>query len=114
MSYLKQLFLTLTIALSLALVGCGSDEPKLNASSEKAFEASIEKMTENLSREEMIELQEALVVLISNKIDMESMMRAARNGNIQELQEKSQKPYRDLHGLTAKEIIAKAKKEAGN
>lgn len=103
---LKNLLLTLTIIFTFSLVGCGSGEAKIDASSQESFQASLEKMAKNLSDEEAYELQQALVVLMFKNMDPGTMFLDAMTGG--------SRMYKDLDGLTAKELIEKAKKEAEN
>ncbi len=83
----------LLLLLAALAIGCDSP-PTFDGSSAEAAEASIKRMTEGMSHAEAEELGRAIAVFIAP-----AMLGGAQS---------SAEMYRDIDGLTAEEIIAKA------
>ena len=97
-------FFLLLCALML-VVGCGG-APTLDASSEESLKSSMEAMAKNLSEEEKQKFAASVAMH-----GMGNMFQAAMSG--EEGEEKElHAMLKDLHGLTAQQIIAKGQEKA--
>ena len=94
-------FFLLLCALML-VVGCGG-APTLDASSEESLKSSMEAMAKNLSEEEKQKFAASVAMH-----GMGNMFQAAMSGEEKELHAM----LKDLHGLTAQQIIAKGQEKA--
>lgn len=98
----SKLCLAFMLLFSVVLVGCGS-EPTLDTSSEEAFKTSMERMTADMSPEEAAELQVAI-----QEILFDELFGSLGNGMPSEAIGAS--VAKEIDGLTASEILAKADK----
>ncbi|KAF0805838.1 hypothetical protein A167_03364 [Alcanivorax sp. S71-1-4] len=89
------------LILALMLVGCS--DPRLDASSEDAFEASLEKVVADMDDNERQLFTEALMIVMLTGITRDDVA-AAQSGNMDELSS----PFDHLDGLTAAEVIERA------
>ena len=90
--------------LTLVLVfGCGG-APTLDASSEESLKSSMQAMAEKLSAEEKHKFAASVAMH-----GMGNMFQSAMSGEKKELHVM----LKDLHGLTAQQIIAKGQEKAG-
>lgn len=87
-------------ALALAVLLAGCSDPRLDASSEDAFEASLEKVVADMDENERQVFTEALMIVMLTGITRDDLA-AARSGNLDELSS----PFDYLDGLTADEVI---------
>jgi len=88
----KRFSMVFVVVFSVFLFGCG--EQKIDGSSEKAFDKSIDPIIKSLSKEEAEKVFGGMTSLI-----MQEAMRLKGNGN----------PYQIFDGLTKKEFIEFAK-----
>ncbi len=94
-------FFLLVCALAL-VVGCGG-APTLDTSSEASFKSSMEAMAKNMSEEEKQKFAASVAMH-----GMGNMFQSAMSGEKKELHDM----LKDLHGLTAQQIIAKGQEKA--
>jgi len=97
---IKPILLILSFAL---LVSCGSEELKINTSSEKSYEESIKKIEKAMNEEEKKKFQDSMLVINMNDLIKGGIK---KNENTKDFL----KLLSALNGLTAKEVIEKAKK----
>lgn len=90
----------LAVPLALFLTGCA---PKLDASSKEAMEKSVAAMTADMTAEQKVKLQEAIM-----KISFSAV--SASSGNFLLGAAKAEEAIKKLDGMTADEIIETAKK----
>ena len=90
--------------VALLSLAAGCSDPKIDASTDKDMKASIQMVRDSLSDSKRVEFDEALEVLVFQKIDMESLIveGLAGPGSIQG------DVRRSLNGKTADEVIAEA------
>jgi hypothetical protein len=98
--------LMLFIVLTVLCAGCGGP-PRLDASSEKAMDASIKEMTANMSQDDKQAF--ALAML---KVTVKEHFKDGFAGAAKKAQEQTEKgshvAFKPLHGKTAAQIIAAA------
>lgn len=90
------------LLLAVCLAGCS--DPRLDASNEKKFETSLEKVVAELDENQKREFTEALMIVMLTGITRDDLA-AVERGNTDELSS----PFSHLDGLTADEVIARAK-----
>jgi hypothetical protein len=95
---------TLALLTLLTLAGCNA-EPRIDASSEATLKASMKKMDEKLTEKKKQELAHATMILT-----IPQMTNVAPDSSAPQATKES--VYKTLHGMTADEIIAKAKQQA--
>jgi len=95
---------TVAVLTLLTLAGCNA-EPRIDASSDAALKASLKKMDEKLTEKKKQELAHATMILT-----MPQMTNAPPDSSAPQATKES--VYKTLHGMTADEIIAKAKLQA--
>ncbi len=93
--------LLLSVCL-MTLVGCGGGAT-IDASSQAAFDASIERLSKDLEPQKAMEFQASIVMVMLSSVDVTDLMSASSPDAMQE------KLQKELHGLTVDEVIAKAK-----
>lgn len=96
----KRSILLLAVSLALLLTGC---TPKFDASSKEAMEKSMSAMTADMTAEQKVKLQEAMM-----RISFSAA--ASASGNILLSAAKAEEAMKKLDGMTADEIIEAAKK----
>lgn len=89
------------LLLAFCLVGCS--DPRLDASNEQAFEASLEKVVAELDENQRRVFTEALMMVMLSGITQDDLA-AVERGDTSELAS----PFRTLDGLTADEVVARA------
>ena len=94
---------TLSALMLLVITGCDS-QPRLDASSDATLKTSMKKIDEKLTDKKKEELARATMVLTTPL-----MMRAAADKSAPTPTKEAL--YKPLHGMTADEIIAKAKQQ---
>jgi hypothetical protein len=99
-TFITRIVVLLTL---LALAGCNAD-PRIDASSDAALKASMKRMDEKLTDKKKEELTHATMVLT-----MPQVMRAAADKSAP--MPTKETIYKPLHGMTADQIIAKAKQQ---
>ena len=92
----------LLLCALVLVVGCGG-APTLDASSEASLKSSMEAMAKSLSDEDKQKLASSVALH-----GMGNMFQSAMSGEKKELHEM----LKDLHGLTAQQIIAKGQEKA--
>ncbi len=105
---MTRLYLSLVFGVTLLLIGCDSS-PGLDTSSDEAMAASLEKMSAALPPERRPELTRSIAVLAAPKLAEAS--RPAAFGAEAPLQSQADL-MRSYSGMTAEQIIAKAKEQA--
>jgi hypothetical protein len=95
---------TVALLTLLTMAGCNA-EPRIDASSDTALKASLKKMDEKLTEKKKQELAHATMILT-----MPQMSNAAPGSSAPTATKES--VYKTLDGMTADEIIAKAKSQA--
>ena len=100
---MKKFFASLLFVALLA--GCSS-EPQLDASTEEAFEQSLETVAAEMDEEQRQEFAEALLIVMLHNITRDDMMAAQRDTPPEDMAS----PYAGLDKMTAKEVIAEAQK----
>ncbi len=91
----------LMLTLCLTLAGCSLGAPKFDASSEESVRTSMERMTKGMSDKERVKLAGAMASLMV--ADPVTLALNAKDSTVNEVA-----VFKPLHGMTAKEIIAKA------
>lgn len=89
--------------LLLAVLLAGCSDPRLDASNEQAFEASLEQVIAKLDESQRRVFTEALMMVMLAGITQDDLA-AVERGDTSELTS----PFRTLDGLTADEVIARA------
>jgi PBP1b-binding outer membrane lipoprotein LpoB len=89
----------LAVPLALFLTGCA---PKLDTSSKEAMEKSVAAMTADMTAEQKVKLQEAML-----KISFSAV--GSASGNLLLGAAKAEEAIKKLDGMTADEIIETAK-----
>lgn len=93
--------LALAVALAAVLAACS--EPRLDATTSESMQASAEKVRASLPSEKQAEFMDAVTVLMFSHLDLGSMLKDGP-GNVES------KMRQVLHGKTADEVIAEAKR----
>lgn len=99
---MNKLILTL---LAIALLAACSDA-KIDASSQKALEASMEQVAENMNAQEKQALKQAVITIAMDKSS--SAINSAMRGEHTDPQHAEKAMLAALHGKTAAEVIAYA------
>lgn len=89
------------MSFGLLLTGC---TPTLDTSSQEAMEKSVAAMTKDMTAEQRVELQKAMMVITAS-----AMGNGMKSGGMLLGAAKIEDAIKDLHGMTVDEIIAKAK-----
>lgn len=90
----------LVVGVILA-TGCGSSEPTLDTSSKETWEASVNRVTADMTEQEAFNFNACLMYIFVSKV--KDLEQPALIDNLDEM-----KPY--LHGKSAGEVIALAEK----
>lgn len=109
---MKAFYSLLCVFALVMLTGCNA--PTIDASSKISLEASLERVSQSLSVDERAEFGEAFGILAMHAMGVEqiNMFSPPQQSNVNpyELEERLRKA---IHGKTAKQIIAEAKKIRG-
>jgi hypothetical protein len=101
-------FLSLVIALALTCCGCDSS-PRLDTSTDEKMTTSIAKMKDGLSAAESEELLRAIATLTAPRLaELQKQSRFEPDGK----QTSEAELLRPFDGLTARQLIARAKEQA--
>jgi hypothetical protein len=100
----RTLFLSLA---ALVFVGCG-DEPRIDGSSNVAFESSLKRVTETLDESEQADFQAAIHYLAKTRMSQDDIVNSS-GWNPMEFQQFMINEIRnEIDGYTAAEVIDKA------
>jgi hypothetical protein len=100
--------LPVLLAVGLSITGCSS-EPGLDTSSDEAMAASMEKMQAGLSASRREELVRSIAVLVAPRLAEKAQPDRFDNNPAPASQAELLRPYQ---GMTADQLIAKAKEQA--
>ena len=105
---MTRLSLSLVFGVTPTLIGCDSS-PRLDTSSDEAMAASIEKMNAPLPPDKRQELTRSIAVLVAPRLAEASRPAAFGAEAPADVPGRLMRP---LDGMTAEQIIAKAKEQA--
>ena len=105
---MTRLTLSLVFGMALTLTGCDSS-PRLETSSDEAMAASIAKMSAALPPDERQELTRSIAVLVAPRLAEASRPAPLGTDAPQTSQAELLRPF---DGMTARELIARAKEPA--
>ena len=94
----------LGFVLAVGVSGCGMSGPTLDTTNDETLKTSIEEMNATLSNAEQQQLSEAMLVLTM----AHAMQNDTAGGGQKSPLAAMQNAVKSLHGMTAKQIIAKA------
>lgn len=94
------------LTLLLFMFGCG--KPTIDASTDEAMKASIDRMKQEMSPEKKDDFEKAAQVIIMGEVDLKSMMQAAFRGEEIDTSQITTKAKQRLDGMTADQVIAEA------
>jgi hypothetical protein len=94
------------VLLALFLVGCGTQTPTLDTTNEETLQTSMKAMRETLPEEEAAQFATAI-----GKFGVKYMLPMAAKADAEKKEINLADALIDLHGLTAQQIIEKAKKD---